>query len=832
MQEEKNTEFGQQVFQEEEEVDLKKIISALTDKWYLFIICIAITLSGAYLFNRHATPEYAVSATVMIDKEDEGGRVLRELGDFRTPTVNLENEKAFFKSLTVAMEATHKLPWKYSVQKVKLFNDKTLFGNLPFKVVIDTSYHQAVHYPISIDVLSANEYRLQIDAGKGGEETKLYDYANLENAGSANFADVDENMEFGEWFENENFRFKLLYNSDYFDNDNNKGDSDFNLVLNGFDRYARELNRMYSVEEFQRDSEVLRLSGEFRSPEMGIEIINTIIETQQDINLNFKNLRAERTEEFIEKELGAITDSLSQAEAQLRSLQEDYQMLEVEDRAQPLFARFHQLEQKKAEEELKLNYFESVRDYIQKSQEDKRAIIAPSTVGIESNLLLNLVEELNTLYSRRRSLLITSTFDDPRVRALDSEIAQVEEKLLENMANTVDQAKMTIEDVDTRIEELQENLTHLPLQQLEMTSIQRRYNVLEELYTFLLEKRSETGIQKAGNVADYRMVDPARFAEQVFPKNRQNYAIALVLGLILPAGAIYLGRYIDTKIRSAEEIEQAINIPILGSITKTRYTKVDDIFNRPRSVLAESLRSLRAKFKFYSPEASSKVITVTSSLGNEGKSFVSEMIAGIIAFSEKKCLLINADLRKPAGMRLEDFLNLKEDIKSKHGLSNYLVGQCSKEEIILETPHVNIDIIASGPLPPNSGELFEKEKFSLLLKDLQQDYDFIIIDTSPVGLVVDSFYIMEHSHINLFVIRQDYTPKVALENLKRLLTQNKINNMGIILNDVDFKRSKGYSYGGYGYYAYNSNYYQDDEENSMSGIQRFFNTLRKSISKN
>jgi capsular exopolysaccharide synthesis family protein len=344
----------------------------------------------------------------------------------------------------------------------------------------------------------------------------------------------------------------------------------------------------------------------------------------------------------------------------------------------------------------------------------------------------------------------------------------------------------------------------MPETERKLFGFERKFKLNDALYTYLLTKRSEVQIAKASYVPDNEILDIAREAEftVIAPKSFRNYIIALILGFGIPIAFLLLRDFFNDKILVIEDIEKVSDFPILGYILHNKEKSFTIVADEPLSISSESIRAVRTNFQFISKENDKNVVLITSSMMNEGKTFISLNLALSFALNNKKTILLNFDLRKP---KVQDYLN----IENKKGLSLYLSGNASIEEIIVKTPYENLDVILAGTIPPNPMELIAGNKTGLLIEKLKEKYDYIILDSPPIGMVADSMLLLKHTNILLYIVRQNQTLKKVFTHQIEDLHKKGIQNVNIILNDIQMgKRFQSYSYGyayayGYGYgYGY------------------------------
>jgi len=349
-------------------------------------------------------------------------------------------------------------------------------------------------------------------------------------------------------------------------------------------------------------------------------------------------------------------------------------------------------------------------------------------------------------------------------------------------------------------------LAGLPQTEQELINIKRSFDLNNELYTFLLQKRAEAAITMASNVSDAQVLDPARVetAEKVGPKTMINLLIGLILGLGLPFLMIVIFDYFNDTIKSKEDLEKLSKLPILGEIAHNSYKKEMPILEHPRSGIAESFRGLRTNLQYVLTKDNlkdkSKVLGVHSMIPGEGKTFTALNLATIIAMDDKKVLLVGCDLRKPR-------LHIIFDMENTKGLSTYLISQHNFKDIVRPTQVQNLSIVNAGPIPPNPSELLGNGEFEKFLEEAKKQFDYIVLDNAPVTLVTDGYLTANHSDANLIVLRQSYSHKDHVKFINQQTEKQGLGNFALILNDA-----KSSNLGNYGSYGYGNGYYEEDDE--------------------
>ncbi len=503
--------------------------------------------------------------------------------------------------------------------------------------------------------------------------------------------------------------------------------------------------------------------------------------------------------------------------------------MDISYQANQLYTELADLDEQKAVHKVKRQYYDYLLEYLNE-EKDFSEMLSPSSMGIQDPLLNQLVSDLTVLYTQRSRALISSTEENPYVRTLDKEIETTKRALRENISNIIRSNEILLSDLSERIETLENRIEMLPRTERELIGIQRKFNLNDATYNYLMEKRAEAGIALASNMPDNKIIDSARNSEVVAPKKTRNYFIALVLGLVFPMGIIYLRDFFNTKVQDRKDVSSIVSYPIIGVIPHLRQAaksrEVNLIaFNEAKSPATEAFRALRANLSFMAADKPSKIVSVTSAKSEEGKTFTAINLASVLSLTGKRTLVLSADLRKP---RVYDEFGVNKE----PGLANFLIGKEKLEDVIQQTrQNENLHVITSGTMPPNPSELLDSETMTLMLDELKKKYDYIITDTPPVGIVPDAIPVLNVSDVVLFIVRQKYTEKASLEFLKDFADKTGINNIAIEINDVKMGRSGygySYSYGhGYGYgYGYGS-YYEESEKERLKVFKPISDSLKK-----
>jgi capsular exopolysaccharide synthesis family protein len=521
--------------------------------------------------------------------------------------------------------------------------------------------------------------------------------------------------------------------------------------------------------------------------------------------LDIKNKTAENAIKFIDEQLVIISDSLTHAEGSLEKFRLDNSFLNLSNEGAIIQRKLEDFENIKTSFELQLHYYEYLSEYLD-SKNKNATIISPTVMGISDQVLLNLVEEYSTMQKEKEKLSLNLEINQPAVELLERGMNQIQLAMRENIKNGNTTLTGSIDEENKKIAVIESEIRKLPTTERKLINIQRKFDLNNTVYTYMLEKRAESSIAMASHVSDNRRIDEANFlhASMIKPRTRINYMFAVFFGLFLPMVWILLMDYFNDKVLDAKDIEKMTSIPIIGYVGHNEGHSELYVTEKPGSSFAESFRSIRTSIKYFIKENNKPVISISSTVSSEGKTFTAINLSAIIAMNGKKVLLIGLDMRKPS-------LSRAFNIDTTNGMSSYLSGNCEYEVVIKETLVKNLFYAPSGPVPPNPAELIERPEMKLFIEKAKAEFDFILIDTPPVAIVTDALLLAELVDLNLFIVRQRYTTRKSLEFMEKLNKNNELKKMAIVVNDISLDGYYGYGlrYGytmGYGY-TYGTGYY-------------------------
>ena len=534
-----------------------------------------------------------------------------------------------------------------------------------------------------------------------------------------------------------------------------------------------------------------------------VNFLSKFIERYQDYDVEKKNKMVARAIQFLDNQLGVIGDSLEHYEDQVEDFKRRNVITELAEETNRLYLKLQDYENQKFQYRLLDNYFNYISQLLEQNQYE--GIFTPQSVGITdeiiSKLITSLIEEQGqvNLYKTNSAKGVLRLEDNPNYQEKLKRIQFLKNDILKTIENSRSTQKINIKFINDQIKIVEDQLAKLPSTERELIGIQRNYSLRENLYIFLLQKRTEAGLSMASTTSDIVVVNPPMAGGAISPKTMQNLMTGVGIGLLVPLSIFILLEILNNKIQSKDDIENMTSAPVIGAVGHNPASDALIVYNKPRSSMAESFRALRSNLNYFTGNQDHQIFMVTSSIPGEGKSFTTLNLATVYALAGKKTVIVGADLRKP---KLYDELGLNNAI----GLSQYLSGMASKEEIIQASSVDSLFLVASGPMPPNPSELLLRPAMEELVNYLRDKFDYVIIDTPPLSLVTDAFVLSKYVNHTLFVIRQDYTPKEALRSFDEFYSSGRLLRVSVLFNDLR-KSGLGYGYGGYSYgYGYGAGY--------------------------
>ena len=791
---------------DDDRVFVKRYLTMFISNWYWFAISLFFALALSYGINRYSEKVYIVSSTLMIKDDMLGGgssysdNFIPGASAFKNKQ-SLNNEIGILRSYRLNKRVLDSLPEfriVYTGIGRRNIAETRLYKSAPFKVIPESIDNQPHRKNVYIKITSDSTFSLDFE----------------------NKINPEEQYRFGERILKEGFDLRIIPRFPDFKYDTDYSNKFFFYFTEG-EGLANNYRSSLTVTPIDIDASLVTLTVSGFVPAQEAEYLNKLMEVYIRQGLEDKNRTADSTINFINKQLLTIADSLKKAEDDLQNFRLINKLVDITKEGVDIQEKLKKLDNDKTQLKLQIQYYNYLKLYID-SKNDSGDIISPSTVGVTDNVISGLVKDLALIQIKRKELLMNMNNDLPAIELANRNIQNTIAAIVENIKSNQEMLDSLTADVEERIKEVNVQLINLPVMERRMISIQRKFDINNTIYTYLLEKRAETGIARASTVADNKIIDEARGFNWslIRPRKSKNNLKAFILGLFFPGLIITLLYYFNNTIMDNNDINDKTNVPVVGVISHNLGKKELPTIDNPKSALSESFRSVRTGLKYFIRDEGNPVIAVTSTITSEGKTFISVNLAAIIAQLGKKVLLIGLDLRKP---RIHRILGMDNTV----GLSTYLSSVCEYEDVIKETAIQNLYYGQSGPVPPNPAELIESDRMSQFLQRARKEFDYIIIDTPPVAIVSDTLLLSKYVDVNIFVVRQRYSSRNTLELIQEFYATEKLKNMCIIINDIslsgyygyglryNYNRGYGYSYGQYYYgrYSYGKYGYTDKQGN-------------------
>lgn len=747
--------------------DIMEWVSYFLHRWYLFVIGIILSLGLAYLENRSILETYHTAGKVMIDESRSTGggtQALMQGFGVQSGYRNITNQVILLGSYDLVRRVVDSLPFM-DVDYISKGNFKTrnLYKNTPILIKPDYVAPEAYNLTFKMQIKPNGAFIITVD------DNKLFSNINIEG-------------HFGQPLQH-NLFFITVENTGI-----SRGNTDLYFRFRNTESLVSDFSSRLKFEFVDPGSSVLQVSLVSATPDRDIDFINKLCETFLADNLERKNDAANKTIKFINEQLGIVSKSLSVSESEMTSFRQSNKIVDVSSHTSDLLGKASKFDAEQATLKLRETYLDYLTKYLNTNLEDG-TVVAPSSLGLNEPMLITLVQQINDLFIQRSDVSEKNLYYAKFTR----DIENVKTAIMEVVKNMRVSLEIEKADFSKRLAEVNKNIEDLPNKELEMNSIERKYKMDDNYYTFFLQKRAESEILKASNTPDNSILDKARIMSitNAGKKSKTNMMF-LLFGMLIPTIIVILIEVLNNTIRSTRDIEKNSRFPLIGAIRHTKNTDPLLVCKNPRSAFTEMFRIIRTRIEFIVQRKTNIVSLITSTESGDGKTYFAINLAAIYSMSSKKTILVDMDIRKPS-------VNQRFNIVQPNGITNYLINQCTLDEVILRLPKVDFDILPAGSIPPNPGELIRSEKIADLIQELRRRYDYVIIDTSPIGMVTDAYSLIPLSDINLFVVRNNKTNKSFFKKLVTQLKQDNLPNVYSIINDV---MDEGTRYSSYKMYKY------------------------------
>jgi len=765
------------------------------------VLSLAVMLLLAYLKLRYSTPIYNVSAKLLVKNNNQNSSVGEKFDDIfmmQGSRNNMNDEMEVIKSRLMAKRVVIKkqLQTQY-YNKGQVRTSAVYPGDMPFLAQLGPIPDSSRSTGLTIMVLNDNEFTI---------------------------GDPPVKYRFGEWITVGSHKWLLQRTARDFSVFSSR---EFLINWQPLENTAASLSNAIKVVRPDNFSNVLALSLETDNPVIGRDILNQYMTEYQQYSLEDKRLIASNTLNFIDEQLDTVRINLGTVEKNLKDFREKNRVIDPQEQTLIFLSNISETNKQITEQGVKVKIVDQLYNYI---NDEKNAFrIVPTTLSIDDPVLLQRVAEYNKLLLEREQTLTTTKRANQIVVGQEATINKLREDILSNLTNIRKTYSLTLTDLERNYNTSESNVRALPGVQKRLLEINRQQKILEELYSYLLQKKLETSIGSASTISSIRVVEPAYSSNFPISPNRKSiYLISAFLGLLIPVGIIFIMDYLNDRVQTKQDVQKVTDAPILGEIGHSEETQTLVVGKNTRKVVAEQFRMIRTNLEYILHSKKKMVLMVTSSFSGEGKSFVSTNIAGVIALMGRRTLILEFDIRKPK--ILHGF-----GLKRSKGITNFIVGNENVEDFIVKLPGFeDLYVIPCGPVPPNPAELLLDPKVDQLFEYAKANFDVIVIDTAPVGLVSDAITLGKYADATIYIVRHDYTQKRQIQLIEDLYKESKLPSMSVVINDIKIKLGYGgyYGYGGYGYgygYGYgrkssqyrNASSYYGLEETPKVGIRKW-----------
>nr|WP_294949858.1 tyrosine-protein kinase family protein [uncultured Mucilaginibacter sp.] len=793
-----------------QEVDYFKIGKILISRWYWVAGSLAVFILWSYIYVWYTPKTYATGGIMKLEeKKTELGDLSNVLTTSDRGPARIQSETSVLQSQAVILNAIKDLNYPISFYVEGRVRTSELYPQKP--LVIEKLQFDSLNFYrdiVSYKPINQNSFTLTYkNAGK--EVTKNYRYNSAVNLGQTTFL--------------------IRYPGDI-----NKS-SVILFKFNAPEDFIWRIRGGLRAAETAKNSNVLAVQMTDANPQFAADALNAVMNEYLIYDRNRKTQSATQMIDFIDSQLKYLSTEVKGSEKSIQTFRQKNRLMEVSAAANEALGKAKELEAQQAILKLQLLAVDDVRQKISKEKNDVN-LNFDSGSGLVDPGLGSLITKLDNLIDERTALLRTYNYNSAPVQNINKNILAIKNSALISLNATAATIKRNSDYLSAQLSQVNQQISTFPRAESELISLRRDFEINDKVYSFLSEKKLEAQITRSGILPGATIIERAQpNYSPVSPDEHDIHRTAIIFGLVTGLGLIILIRILNPYIFDKETIESLTTIPIIGVIRKFPEQLDDDnsqvlAISRPKSIFAESVRSVRTNLNFIASEKQSKVICITSEVAGEGKSFVAVNLSSTLSLIDKKVVLIAGDLRRS---KLHKTFRVPNDT----GLSTYLAHQSSLNDIILHSPQENLDFIISGPVPPNPSELLHTERMKELIAELRLKYDIIMIDTAPIGLVSDAIPLIRMSDINIFVIRSGKSKYYSATIPQRIAQEYHLDNTVIVLNAFaeDLLHSRYYTTkftGDYStrYYYYSdysggyesSGYYIDDEKKKWWNLKRWF----------
>lgn len=785
----------------EESFDVTGFLLECLAHWKWFAACVVVLAAVALFYCFRKTPLYEVTSAVYIqDNKSDNGNVLLESLGLSPYKNNIDNEIEVFRSKNQITAVVEALGLYKSYAWKSFMRTTPLYGNSPVEFVLDSIDLRAIESPLQVELKPLHGGKFHLEAKTytlDGDEVMLCDQT---------IDGLPHELPFA------GGTVQLRYTGDTIP----VLEKTLSMILSNPRSVSKAIALNLTVAFASKDATILTVI--YRTPviQEGKDFVSTLVDFYNIDAANLKNMGNEKTQEFIDSRLSSISEELAVVEAQVEDYRSRNNLIDISTEAQLYLEQTGYADGQLAELELQKSLVNYVEEFLAVPENEYMPI---PVLGIDNEDFAALINEYNKSLQQRERLLLSSSESNPVVAELTRSVKTQRALLLKGIESIRKGVEIKKRDISKQDRRLEDKIKNVPVYERELSDIIRQQRIKENLYIFLLEKREENSLAKSMVVPVARIIDdPDSTNEPVSPKKVLILCAAVLLGLLIPGFVIYLRMVFYPVLKDKKTLERLTSIPILAEISRKPEGKFFVVEKKSVEPIAELFRLVRNNLQFVLTSSDKKVLAVTSSVMHEGKTFIASNMALSFALTGKRVLLIGVDIRRP---RLSENFH----IPNREGVTTYLSGVNTDLASLIHPSGVdpNLEVLMAGPIPPNPNELLMSKRFDQMIDYARAHYDYVILDTAPLGMVSDTFLLTRAVDIVVYVARANYTNKAAIEMLNGWIRSKRIAvPTYLILNDVNMK-SKAYSYRQYGGGRYGYGYgYANQSHEMLPWYKRLF----------
>lgn len=759
------------VFKEDlgDNVDVKQLLASYFRFWYLFLLSLIVCVGLAYVYLYLATPQYRIYSSILLKNEENqtGNTRNSELGELNlfSTKQSIDNELEVLNSMSLMQRVFSELSLAVTYHVEEKFKTREIYGaELPIRLSIVKLHPTAYGHKITVRRKTSTTFSIQEEGGK----VSNHKYGEEINMPYGIFTIIAAPLDSAS---------KL----------NSRTQQPIIVKFHDIIKLANAYNGAVKVEAVNRRASVIRISLIESVPEKGKDIINKLLEVYSKEAMEDRNQLATTTIEFIDERLKYLTSELTDVEKDVEQFKREHEVTDVTSDAGQYLQQAGEYNKQLSLLTNQIEVLESLEEYL--NRQAGKFEVVPSTLNIQEPTLVNLITRFNDLQLEKERMLRTALPSNPLVRDINEQLATIQLNILENLHNIKRGLVITRKNMQSTSGRYRSQISKVPSIERELLEINRQQGTKGNLYLYLLQKREESALALEATVSKTRMLDPALVEDKpVSPKKTLTYLFALIVGLGLPFSGVYIKNVLNDKIQGKRDVQRITRTPILGEISRSSVGSSLVMTKESTTSIAELFRLIRSNIHFATAGKANKVLLVTSSISGEGKTFFSINLAASLALIGKTVVLLELDLRKPSMAK-------QLGVKPSVGITNYLISmdKYSMEDIVKQHKTVRgLFIALSGSIPPNPSELMTSKVLADFILELKERFDYVIIDSPPVGQVADAFSLNPIVDSTIYLTRCNYTTKSHVELVDDIYVNKKLPHPMIVLNDS--KEASGYGY--------------------------------------